>query len=72
MAWKDLDKSEQFVYEWQKDMSGSFMAGLAELICKGDLSNQVRLAKAFPDEVAGIQKFQNESGWWQAVQEKAQ
>jgi len=71
MAWGDLDKGEQFVYEWRKGMSGSFMTGLAETICKGDLTNQAKLAQGFPDEVAGIQKYQNESGWWEAVQEKA-
>jgi len=70
MAYNDLNEEERFVLEWQKQMSGSFMTALAETICKGDLSNQARLAQGFPDAVSGIQKFQNESGWWEAVQEK--
>ncbi len=72
MAWKDLSKGERFVFEWQKGMSGSFMSGLAELICKGDLGNQAQLAKAFPDEVEAIQKYQNEPGWWEAVKNKGE
>lgn len=72
MAWADLDKNEQFVYEWQKGMLGSFKNGLAELICKGDIHNQRALSYGFPDEVDGIIRYQTENGWWEKVQEKAQ
>lgn len=67
-----LTNSEQFVFEWQYGQLGdSFRGQLAYLIAKGDLNNQAKLAKGFPDEVAGIQSFQTDAGWWQRVEDKA-
>jgi len=71
MSFLDLTAEEKFVYEWQSGMAGSYMTALAELICKGDLWHQAKLAEVYPEAVAGIQKYQTQSGWWEKVQETA-
>lgn len=68
-----LNKSEQFVYDWQYGKLGeSFRGQLAYLISRADTGNQEKISLGFPEEVAGIQMFQTEAGWWQRVQKKAE
>ena len=67
-----LTRTEQFVYDWQYDLHGDCFAGnLAKLIAKGDLHNQAKLARGFPDEVEAIQRFQTEAGYWERILDKA-
>lgn len=72
MGYSDLNEAERFVFEWQKGMLGSFKTALADTICLADLGNQAKIAQGFPDEVLGIQKFQNEAGWWENVKNKGE
>ena len=66
-----LTKAEQFVYDWQFGRLGdSFMDKLANLIAHADLGNQEKISLGFPDEVAGIQSFQTDAGWWARVHDK--
>ena len=67
-----MNRSERFVFDWQHGrLDDCFDGQLAYLIAKGDLNNQDKLSKGYPEEVAGIQSFQTDAGWWQRVQQKA-
>jgi len=65
-----LNKSEQFVVDWQYRRLGGFMSKLADCIAHADTSNQKRLVKAFPDEAQGIINFQSKEGYWDSIQDK--
>jgi hypothetical protein len=70
MAHKDLTKGERFIWDWQHDRSGSFMALLGSAIAKADVGNRHKLSLGFPDEVEAMNRFQNEEGWWTEVEKK--
>ncbi len=70
MAYKDLGKDEQFVYDWQHGILGSFSDSLAELICKADIKNKAKLSEVYPVEVRGIINFQQTAGWWNNILNK--
>ena len=66
-----LTRAERFVYDWQYGKLGdSFMGKLANLIAHADTNNQDKISLGFPDEVAGIQSFQTDAGWWGRVNDK--
>jgi hypothetical protein len=45
---------EKWVVKWQFRLLGDFGTALAEAICRADDTNLARIAKGFPDEVAGF------------------
>jgi len=65
-----LTDAEIEIYYWQNDRAGSFTTKLIETICKADLLNQAKLSLGFPDLVEAVQRFQNERGYWESIQER--
>ena len=68
----ELTQGEKFVYSWQYQMLGSFMASLAIAISLADEKNTAKLALSFPEEVEAMGNFCNTSGWWDNLREKVQ
>jgi len=71
MAYKDLTKGEQFVFDWQYYKFGktSFKYHIAQAIAHSDNMNRTKLYKAFPEEVEAMNWFQSKDGWWDRVEE---
>ena len=70
--YKELTVSEKFVHDWQYERLGSFNTALAKALSTADSYNFSRLRLGFKDEADGVWNYINTSGWWEAVQEKAQ
>jgi len=66
-----LTEEEQAVLDWQYRMYGGFKKALWEAISLADNTNLALLAKSFPVDVRGYQKYTSEKGWWPMVQQKA-
>jgi len=49
-----LIPAEKWVVKWQFRLLGDFGTALAEAITRADDNNLERIAKGFPDEVAGF------------------
>jgi len=46
--------AEKWVVKWQYRLLGDFETALAEAICRADDGNLDRLARGFPNQVAGF------------------
>ena len=66
-----LDKSEQFIFDWQYRMLGGFKTSLIDTIARADKHNLSLLRLGFPDEVDGYLNFTRVDDWWQDVKIKA-
>jgi len=67
---KELNEAEKKIYYWQHDTAGSFTTKLIETILSADIMNQAKLSLGFPELVEAAQRFQNESGYWESIQER--
>jgi hypothetical protein len=67
---KDLTNEELEFYFFMKGQSGSFHTNLFKAIMSADFGNQYKLAFGFPGEVSVVQRYQNESGYWEQLQSK--
>lgn len=65
-----LDEAEMAAYKWQHNMGGSFMNHIYQAIALSDTEERVKLARAYPVEVAGISRFQNERGFADGIRRK--
>lgn len=65
-----MNQGERKLCEWQFHMSGSFFTGLFELLGKADSINMMRLEAGFPEEAIAMNRFKNEEGYWQKLQEE--
>jgi hypothetical protein len=59
----------EFVY-FMRGIAGSFTTNLFTLIMNSDIENQKRLSLSFPNEVNVVNKYRNEEGYWQKLQQK--
>ena len=55
---------------FMKGTSGSFMTNLFKTIMSADIGNQLKLSLGFPNEVEVVRRYQNEDGYWQALQKR--
>lgn len=65
-----MNEGERKLCEWLFHMSGSFYKGLFELLGKADSVNMGRLWNAFPEETDAMNRFKNEAGYWQKLEEE--
>ena len=65
-----LNDGEKHLVEFQKDMSGSFFTTLFNALFLADGPNMARMALGFPEETLAVQRFKNEDGYWQDLQER--
>jgi hypothetical protein len=63
-----LTAEEKELYRVVRYGGDSFKVKLFELICKADIDNQERLAMAFPEFVEIVRRYQNERGYWEAIE----
>ena len=59
----------EFMY-FMRGMSGSFTTNLFTLIMNSDIENQKKLSLGFPNEVDIVNKYRNQEGYWQKLQQK--
>jgi hypothetical protein len=65
-----MEKVElEFVY-FMRGGSGSFSANLFNTIFSSDTENLKKLSLGFPNEVEVVNRYRNEEGYWQKLQEK--
>lgn len=50
--------------------AGSFHVALINTIFKADSNNRRRLALGFPEDVEVVNRFQNESGYWEDLRSR--
>lgn len=60
---KNLNEAEETFCLYKLNMGGSFMTSLINTIFKGDMINQAKLAKGFPELVEVCQRYSNEKGY---------
>ena len=63
-----LTTAEKELYRIVRYGGDSFKVKLFELICKADIDNQERLAMGFPEFVEIVRRYQNERGYWEALE----
>ena len=63
-----INQGEKRFCEYKNKMSGGFFTKLFETIFAADTTNQARLHAAFPEEVDAVRRYQNENGYWEALQ----
>jgi hypothetical protein len=56
--------------QFQLGQTGSFYTSLFKTILKSDENNRLKLMHGFPEEVAAVERFQNEMGYWQDLQHR--
>jgi len=65
-----LEEDEAMVYKWKVGMYGNFFALLWGAMTKADPTNLAKIAKGFPKEVAALERFHTENGWWDKIEAK--
>lgn len=65
-----MEQTELEFMFFMKGTSGSFMTNLFKTIMSADITNQKKLSLGFPNEVEVVNRYQNEEGYWQKLQEK--
>lgn len=58
-----------FMY-YKHGVAGSGMTALIDCIFKLDMPNRIKLAKGFPELVDVCNRFNNEPGYWEDLQER--
>lgn len=58
-----------FMY-YKHGVAGSGMTALIDCIFKLDMPNRIKLAKGFPELVDVCNRFNNELGYWEDLQER--
>ena len=61
----NITPAEEIFCMYRLNLEGSFMTSLINTIFKGDVINQSKLAKGFPELVEVCQRFGNERGYWE-------
>jgi hypothetical protein len=59
-----ITPAEEIFCMYKLGMEGSFMTSLIETIFRGDIVNQAKLAKGYPELVEVIIKYSTEKGYW--------
>jgi hypothetical protein len=67
---EEITNAEREFMFYKIGTAGSFHTALLETIMKADIRNQAKLALGFPDDVQVVQRYQNEPGYWQGLQER--
>jgi hypothetical protein len=65
-----ITPAEEIFCMFKLNKEGSFMTSLIEIIFKGDIHNQAKIAKGYPELVEVCQRFGNERGYWQDLVER--
>ena len=65
-----ISNAEREFMFYKMGTCGSFHKALIETIFKADYLNQRKLALGFPDDVEVVQRFQNESGYWENLRQR--
>jgi hypothetical protein len=60
-----ITPAEEIFCMYKLNMEGSFMTSLINTIFKGDIINQTKLSKGFPELVGVCQRFSTERGYWE-------
>jgi hypothetical protein len=69
---EEITNAEREFMFYKAGTAGSFHTALIETIMKADIRNQARLALGFPEDVQVVQRFQNESGYWEDLRARWQ
>lgn len=67
---EEITNAEREFMFYKIGTAGSFHTALLETIMKADIRNQAKLALSFPEDVQVAQRYQNEPGYWQGLQER--
>lgn len=59
-----ITPAEEIFCFYKLNREGSFMTSLIDTIFKGDIINQTKLSKGFPELVEVCQRYGNERGYW--------
>ena len=59
-----ITPAEEIFCMYKLGREGSFMTSLIDTIFRGDIHNQAKIAKGYPDLVEVIQRYGNERGYW--------
>ena len=59
-----ITPAEEIFCMYKLGREGSFMTALIDTIFRGDIHNQAKLAKGYPDLVEVIQRYGGERGYW--------
>ena len=65
-----ITSAEEIFCMYKLGREGSFMTALIDTIFRGDIHNQAKLAKGYPDLVEVIQRYGNERGYWAELVER--
>lgn len=60
---------ELFIY-YKRGMAGGGMTALIDCIFKLDMINRAKIAKGFPELVEVCNRFNNELGYWEDLEER--
>ena len=71
IQYKNLNKAEAFLINWQYRILKGYEMELAQAIAKADSHNRSVFAYFFPDITQAITDFQSKDGYWPAVEVKA-
>ena len=62
--------AEEIFCLFKLEREGSFMTSLIETIMKGDIVNQTKIAKGYPELVNVVIKYGTERGYWSDLVER--
>jgi hypothetical protein len=65
-----LSKSEELFMQYKNGMAGSGMTALIEAIFKLDRFNRAKIALGFSELVTICNRYNEESGYWEDLQER--
>lgn len=65
-----ITEAEQKFIHFQQGVAGSFLESLFRCIFAADVFNQAKIAKGFPEFVEVVQRYQNEPGYWEDLQNR--
>ena len=60
----NITNAEEIFCFYKLGKEGSFMTSLIDTIFKGDVHNQAKIAKGYPELVEVITRYGNERGYW--------
>jgi len=66
----NITEAEETFCLYRLEREGSFTTSLIQTIFKADMRNRAKLAKAFPELVDVIDRYSNQSGYWQDLVER--
>ena len=60
----NITDAEEIFCFYKLGKEGSFMTSLIDTIFKGDIHNQAKIAKGYPELVQVLQRYGGEKGYW--------